>query len=535
MLVFFAAVPGSVTVGGTNTSGTATFSGTLALHDNVLITSAAGGTVAFTGQIQNGDLGGANNQTTGQALVGGTGGGVTLNGLGTVLFSNSNSYVGTTAVNSGALTITNSSALGTTASGTSVASGAVLRLDGSASPLIIGAEALTLNGAGLTGAPAGALRNFAGTNSWAGAIPLGSASTITSSAGTITLTGGINNASFLTTFDGAGNTTVSTTKITGSGGVTKTGAGTLTLSAANDYTGATAINGGTLKLSGSIAAGSAVSVNSGGTLAGGGTVNGTLAINSGGKLSPGNSPGTINSGATSYNGGGTYVWEINNATGTQGTDPGWDWNNITGTLTIGATSGNEFIIDITGLSGASPGSVANFNKYGTYDWNIATASSGISGFDASDFTLALGNFTNNNSITGSLSNGAFSILTSGNNLVVRYTGATECAPATAYWTGDTAAPGTRTMPATPTGPRPPLAPTDTAAVPGSTSNVYFTATGATNFTNTLGQDFSINSLNYTSGSSSGTRSTANADHSPQGINNASANAQTINSADRAGR
>jgi len=63
-----------------------------------------------------------------------------------------------------------------TANGTTVASGAVLQLDGSGGDLSIGAEALTLNGSGISSN--GALRNIAGSNSWAGAITLGSASNI---------------------------------------------------------------------------------------------------------------------------------------------------------------------------------------------------------------------------------------------------------------------------------------------------------------------------------------------------------------------
>ena len=100
-------------MGSSNTSGTATYSGTLALHDNVRITSASGGTVSFTGQIQNGSLTGLNNQTLVRVSVK-IGGGVTLNGTGTVILSGSNSYVGGTTLNTGSiLGIGNDSALGT--------------------------------------------------------------------------------------------------------------------------------------------------------------------------------------------------------------------------------------------------------------------------------------------------------------------------------------------------------------------------------------------------------------------------------------
>jgi fibronectin-binding autotransporter adhesin len=143
----------------------------------------------------------------------------------------------------------------------------------------------------------------------------------------------------------------SSTNLTISGGISGTGplsiggtGGTLTLAGTNTYTGATTVYGGLLKVTGSLASGSAVTINSGGTLGGSGTVGGTVAVNSGGAISPGNSPGTISTGATTYNGGGSYLWEINKANGTQGADPGWDLQTITGGLTISAASGNPFNI-----------------------------------------------------------------------------------------------------------------------------------------------------------------------------------------------
>ena len=86
---------------------------------------------------------------------------------------------------------------------------------------------------------------------------------------------------------------------------TKKGTGTLTLSSANTFVGATKIDSGTLLLNGSLANTANVSVSSGATLGGSGFIgtignNGAVSIGLGGKLAPGNSPGmiTLNNGLT---------------------------------------------------------------------------------------------------------------------------------------------------------------------------------------------------------------------------------------------
>jgi T5SS/PEP-CTERM-associated repeat protein/autotransporter-associated beta strand protein len=84
-------------------------------------------------------------------------------------------------------------------------------------------------------------------------------------------------------------------KLSGTGGLTKGGSGslgigTLTLTGSSTYTGATAVNVGTLLVNGSIT--SPVTVSSGATLGGSGKV-GTVTVNSGGIVSPGNSPGQL--------------------------------------------------------------------------------------------------------------------------------------------------------------------------------------------------------------------------------------------------
>jgi autotransporter-associated beta strand protein len=99
----------------------------------------------------------------------------------------------------------------------------------------------------------------------------------------------------------------------GSFGFTKSGSGTLTLGGANTYTGATAVNEGTLLVNGSLAS-AAVSVASGATLGGGGTFAGLTALANGGILAPGNSPGTITFNAgLSLDGGSILNFELGTA------------------------------------------------------------------------------------------------------------------------------------------------------------------------------------------------------------------------------
>jgi autotransporter-associated beta strand protein len=204
----------------------------------------------------------------------------------------------------------------------------------------------------------------------------------------------------------------------GSSGLTKAGDGILVLEAANTYTGPTAINAGTLRVggSGSINSSSGITINGGqldynsstpltagltftnGTLGGtewtGSSLN-NLTIGANMAISPGNSPGTANTVDQEWANSGTYVWEINNATGTIGADPGWDLLSGTGNLTITATSGTPFTIEVTSLDLLNdPGDAANFDQSLSYNWRIADFASEISTFSLSAFAVNTTNFQN---------------------------------------------------------------------------------------------------------------------------------------------
>ena len=233
--------------------------------------------------------------------------------------------------------------------------------------------------------------------------------------GNTTFAGTIANNYALTVISAAEKTSEFQNSISGTGGLTKSGTGTLTLGAVNGYNGATTVNVGKLLVSGS-AASSAVTVNSGGTLGGIGTV-GSLDVKSGGHLAPGVVLGTLSAGNTTWEGGGNYDWQINDARGTAGTAPGWDLLNISGTLTTSASSGSKFTIKLVTLTGSTAGDAVGFDNTHRYAWPIATASGSIVGFAANKFTVDTTGFTSNPTWVDA---GTFSVEQYGNSVYVVY-------------------------------------------------------------------------------------------------------------------
>jgi len=367
--------------------------------------------------------------------------------LGTLVLTGANTYTGGTTVSAGALVGDTGSLQG------NIVNDAVLVFyqtsAGTYAGVISGTGSLVKNGTGAL--------TLTGANSYSGGTTLSAGTLI---GNTTSLQGNIVNNAALVIDQASAGTYAGV--ISGTGSLTKDGAGALTLTGANSYSGGTTLSAGTLvgnttSLQGDIvnhaaltfdqtttgtyagaisgngtlaktgagelvltgdssaytgttditagvlavngALGGAIQ-SSGGTLGGSGTL-GNVVIAAGGTLAPGNSIGTLNVANVTLDAGSTYAVQLDDGGFVAGTNN--DLLNATGTATI-----NGGTVHVAPENGTDDGSTYT---PGTY--TILTAAGGVSGtFDAltDDYAFlafALGYDANHVFLTSSLASTGF--------------------------------------------------------------------------------------------------------------------------------
>ncbi|MGY4752010.1 autotransporter domain-containing protein [Pannonibacter sp. Q-1] len=150
--------------------------------------------------------------------------------------------------------------------------------------------------------------------------------------------------------------------ISGTGTLAKSEAGTLTLSGANTYTGATAVSGGTLQVEGSLG-NTAVSIASGATLGGSGSIGGTVTVLNGGNLNPGSSPGTLTVGSLVLNDSSLLNFELDT--------PGVVGSGVNDLVSV--TNG----LTLDGILNIITGSNFGTGTYRLFDYGTLTADNGL--------------------------------------------------------------------------------------------------------------------------------------------------------------
>jgi hypothetical protein len=199
--------------------------------------------------------------------------------------------------------------------------------------------------------------------------------------------------------------------------------GTLEVIGGRNFASASAgiTNNGTIQLGGGTFTAASLTNSTGSTLSGfgnfsptGGTVIGNGVLVLPGSASAGSYVATLSfSTPLTLAGGGSGTFDVENASGTAGT--GYDTISVAGAVTITATSGSPFTINLESINpGSGTPGLATFNSAQPYSWTLLSATS-IGGFSASDFLLNTSAFTN------SLGGGVLSFSANATDIFLNFT------------------------------------------------------------------------------------------------------------------
>ncbi|MDR1191873.1 MAG: autotransporter-associated beta strand repeat-containing protein, partial [Verrucomicrobiales bacterium] len=191
---------------------------------------------------------------------------------------------------------------------------------------------------------------------------------------TLTISG--TNGAVIATGTGALNVSATiAANISGNAGVTKDGAGTLTLAGNNDFSGESTVSAGKLLVNGSNASGAQVN---GGLLGGVGALNGTVSVASGGTLAAGdlNVAGKLTVGGLDLANGSVTAFDLANTNTWGGAN---DWLNVTGNLTVA----NGAVLHLNG-SGLAEGLYHLATYGGTLGYSGFTLDMGNTGLLVND-------------------------------------------------------------------------------------------------------------------------------------------------------
>ncbi|MEO5914382.1 MAG: autotransporter-associated beta strand repeat-containing protein [Luteolibacter sp.] len=287
---------------------------------------------------------------------------------------------------------------------------------------------------------------------------------------------------------------------TGTVALTKNGSNTQTLTGVCSFTGATAVNGGILRANNSFA--SAVDVNTGGTFIANGSDSGSVNVHGGGSVG---GTGFINGVVTLASGSSpANRATVNVVDGAVGILFATD----SGGILLGGTAGNSVSLnmevgpstaDLISLSGdlnvGAGGAVITMTSLGvaanqTYDL-ISFANGTGAGFTTGSGTT-IGGLTLANPSLGFGVTGSLNVTANAVQLVT--TGAAS--PAAAYWSGSKGTSWTSNSSGQGNFTTTAAGGTFLAALPGSTTDVFFSNNSPSNLTNTLGGNFAINGLTF---------------------------------------